>query len=73
MRYDPPALQLAALPVPELLEQRVARGRVEVVLAQRSGEPDRLAELLDVGGAAVAVAEVRLEARTLGPRERPSR
>src|SRR5207247_11021214 len=53
---------LRRLPVAELLEQRGARRRVEIVRTQLPRQADRLAKLLDVVGAAAAATEVLVEA-----------
>src|SRR5207245_8931575 len=59
--------------VPERIEQAVAHDGIEtdVLLAQPAGEGDRRPHLLDVGAAAVAAAQVRLDACAVDPREAP--
>src|SRR5437773_4211979 len=63
------ALHGVVRPVAKRVEQPVAHHRIEVALAQRSHQRDRRAHLLEVRAAAVAAAQVRLDALPVGPRE----
>src|SRR5688572_9033796 len=60
----------SAPPVAEGLEERFLRGRVELIGNEPAGERDRDPDLLEVTGAAVALRDVRLEARSVRCRQR---
>src|SRR5690242_7249701 len=56
-------------PLAKLCEERVSRCRIDVVLAKRSRECDRLLELREVLAAVRACADVSLEAGAIVARE----
>jgi hypothetical protein len=61
------------MPLADLRERRLARDRIEVVLAQGSRQLHRLTELRQVLAAVHARVDVLLEPRTVAPGERASR